>query len=78
MTSHDYPGGWFGPSWGALVCDPANHMATPVGEKCLDCKKVFVDGDQGMTIPHASDEGVDLRSIHIDCFLREIGVGTGR
>ena len=76
MTEEDeYPGGWFGPSWGALVCDPARHRPTPVGERCLDCDEVFVDDDQGLTIPGVRDGAVNLRSIHIGCFLREIGVG---
>lgn len=73
MADDDYPGGWFGPSWGAQVCDPVRHKPTPIGEKCLDCREVFEAGDQGLTIPHASAEGVDLRSIHIACFMREIG-----
>lgn len=65
---YDYPGGWFGPSWGAPVCGDSAHLPTPVGEECLHCCKVFVDGDQGLTVPHVAVEGVTLRSIHIKCF----------
>lgn len=71
---HGYPGGWFGESWGAPVCDYANHMPTPVGEECLMCEAVFTADDQGLTIPHASQAGVELRSMHIACFLKNVGV----
>jgi hypothetical protein len=70
----DYPGGWFGPSWGAPACDEGRHLGTPVGEECLMCDKRFVVGDQGLTMPHAGQNGVELRSVHLDCFLKNIGV----
>lgn len=78
MGEDDYPGGWFGPSWGAPVCDTARHIPTPLGEECLDCKGVFVDGDQGLTIPGVHDGVADLRSIHIACFWREMGIGPAQ
>lgn len=72
--SDDYPGGWFGPGWGASICNETRHLPTPVGEQCLDCHEVFVDGDQGLTIPGMTDGVVDLRSIHLACFMREVGI----
>ena len=78
VSDHDYPGGWFGESWGAPVCDPVNHKPTPVGEVCLMCKEPIAADDQGLTIPHASMEGIELRSMHIDCFLKNVGVDRTR
>lgn len=69
----DYPGGWFGHSWGAPICDQAEHLPTPIGERCLDCEEVFKGGDQGLTFPGVHDGAVELRSMHIGCFLKMIG-----
>lgn len=75
----DYPGGWFGASWGGPVCDEARHRPTPVGEPCMYCVALIADGDQGMSIPGFTTLTPDHRPvahlghIHIDCFLREIG-----
>lgn len=77
MTEDDYPGGWFGPSWGAAVCEPERHKPTPIGELCLDCREPFVNGDQGLTIPGVHDGVFGLRSIHIACFLNELGIEPG-
>jgi hypothetical protein len=76
MSDHGYPGGWFGESWGAPVCDPVRHKPTPVGELCVFCEGEILKTDQGLTIPHASAAGVGLRSMHIECFLKNIGVET--
>lgn len=72
----DYPGGWFGPSWGAPVCEPATHLPTPVGQECMfRCGKLIVDGDAGMVIPGGDAEGqFRLYAAHRDCFLRDLGL----
>ncbi len=69
----DYPGGWFGTSWGAPICDDGNHLPTPVGEPCTDCKVPIFDGDQGLSVPFIFRRGDGLHAwklthIHIDCF----------
>jgi len=65
---------WFGKSWGAPVCDPASHVVTPIGEACLFCDKLIAAHHQGLTLP---DAGTGIpRSVHLDCFLRNIGVST--
>lgn len=64
----DYPGGWFGPSWGAPACEERRHRLTPVGERCIYCHVAFVDGDQGLTMPQMGDDSWRLVSAHIDCF----------
>jgi hypothetical protein len=66
----EWPGGWFGESWGAPVCEPDRHRPTPVGQACLGCVVPIAEGDQGMLIP--SEEG--LTAHHLDCFL-EIVLG---
>jgi hypothetical protein len=37
---------WFGESWGAPVCEDAEHVATPVGCECFECEL-----DQGFMLP---------------------------
>ncbi len=69
----DYPGGWFGLSWHAPVNDENRHLPTPIGEPCLYCEKIFVDGDRGLTMPHMSEAGASLVSVHLNCFRHEIG-----
>lgn len=38
---------YFGPRWDAPQLDDAELIATPVGERCLDCDELIVEGDQG-------------------------------
>lgn len=66
----EYPGGWFGESWGAPVCEPDRHMPTPVGDKCVDCAQLITADDRGMIIPFAGMTPPVLESHHLDCFLR--------
>ena len=73
---------WFGPSWGAYVCDPKRHVATPVGALCCNCPKLFVEGDQGLLIyaPGILVDGLPDERIayHLDCFmstLSTLGIG---
>lgn len=66
---------WFGPSWGAPVCDPARHIDTPVGRPCFYCYEGIREGDQGIAMPYFDDEGrASVVPIGLDCFLRDIGV----
>lgn len=68
-----YPGGWFGESWDAPVCDPARHMPTPVGDRCVECSDLIEEDDQGMIIPFWDGTApVMLTSTHLTCFLATI------
>jgi hypothetical protein len=70
----DYPGGWFGESWGAPVCEEAPHRETPIGKPCLDCGIAITEDDQGMLMPHVFAENQwRLAATHLKCFLRSIG-----
>ncbi len=49
---NNYPGGWFGESWGAPVCDDeAHHRLTPVGVECFECLVAVTAEDRGLIIP---------------------------
>lgn len=61
---------WFGPSWGAPVCDPVSHVDTPVGSPCCECDVAIVDGDSGFRLPYTSTGG--LLTYHRVCFLRTV------
>lgn len=64
---------WFGESWGAPVCDPADHVDTPVDLQCPYCPKQIDEGDQGFLLPFISDEtGVTVLAFHRNCLLRSI------
>lgn len=68
---------WFGESWGAPV-NEAVHVRTPVGERCMRCDIVVVDGDQGLVIPFLADPG-ELwveRPWHLDCWYEEMGINS--
>lgn len=70
----DYPGGWFGESWYAPVCESARHRPTPVGDICPQCDKAIALGDQGMLIPFIPfiSSAAKLLSWHLDCFLASV------
>ncbi len=75
----EYPGGWFGPAPFAPVCEDSPHRATPVGEPCLYCGKVIVEGDEGLLIPgeRIADDGTIIYVIyacHIACFRQGLRV----
>lgn len=64
---------WFGQSWGAPICQPADHMETPVDECCTRCDLAIGSDDQGLMLPN--EEGF-LIPFHLVCFLRAIGSPT--
>lgn len=74
--SEGYPGGWFGESWGAPVCDPATHKPTPVGQACEECTKEITGDDSGMLIPYVTGAQryptVTLTAYHLFCWLSTI------
>lgn len=65
---------WFGISWGAPVCDPEDHVETPVGRPCMRCTKAIGENDQGLTIPHVRERErkVSDEPWHLGCYLESI------
>lgn len=74
MNEDDYPGGWFGKSWGAPVCEPERHKPTPVGELCDFCSVPIEQLDRGHLIPYW--DGVSTESVlmpyHHHCWMESI------
>lgn len=66
---------WFGESWNAPICEPAEHVERPNLE-CMYCDAELVDGDQGVVMPYLEDPDspVSWVAAHLDCFLGAIGV----
>jgi len=70
---------WFGESWGAPICDLADHAPTPVGEPCADCSEPIRESgarSQGLLVPHLDADGASVRPWHLDCFLNSVGIRT--
>lgn len=72
---------WFGPTWGAPICIPREHVEVPVGEACCICNRTIREEDQGVEIPGVEgdwprDERIEVRLTfwHLNCFLRNLGV----
>ncbi len=64
---------WFGKSWGAEICEPADHTDTPIGEFCMRCEKQIEADDQGLLMPYIPACGNVLgEPWHLGCFLRSI------
>ncbi len=83
---------WFGPSWGAPVCDDVPHDQTPVGAECRCCHQRIKEGDQGFIFTRALFPAPQLGDgmwaavfdpFHLDCWMRtiterKVGVREGR
>lgn len=69
---------WFGTTWDALVCVPANHILTPTGMTCARCEQAIEDEDQGVTVPLLAAPGQPWKALrsawHLDCWFSEIGI----
>ncbi len=65
---------WFGETWNAPVCDPENHVDTPIGEWCSQCKQKIQEQDKGLMVPHDMGGTVTERPVHIKCFLVMVGL----
>ena len=65
---------WFGPSWGAPVCDPRAEISVPLGESCVRCGEDFDHGDRGFAIAASFAIAANGQVFyHLNCFLLEIG-----
>jgi len=60
---------WFGESWGAPCCDPAEHVVTPTGASCVECDRRIAEGDQGFILPGSPTRPMVYHHI---CFLRTV------
>ncbi len=66
---------WFGASWGAPICDPAEHIETPDGEVCPGCTRTIRPESQGVQLPWVRDDGfVDRLDWHLECFTKVLGL----
>lgn len=67
----------FGGLWDASICDNAIEVPTPVGEACLLCEEVIVEGDRGqmMGVVRSGPGGEPVGTqewIHRECALRSV------
>lgn len=77
----DWPGGWFGESWEAPVCEVSRHRPTPIGASCMYCDDAITEDDQGLLIPGSKAGPNDsvifvLEATHLGCFLYQIGASV--
>ncbi len=74
---------WFGEPWPseemrAPVCedDALRVTAPPEGEECIFCGKGFGAGDQGVLMPHITENLLLTEHyIHLDCLIGNVGGG---
>jgi hypothetical protein len=66
---------WFGPSWGAPICNPHTKQKTPSGH-CIECQGHIRLSDQGFIVPFTAQKGdghiAHLVYYHKKCFLELI------
>jgi hypothetical protein len=66
---------WFGPSWGAPVCDSEERVEVPVGQRCPRCCKPIEPEAQGLVLAEANLDFVSYeRAWHLDCLLAAVGI----
>lgn len=69
---------WFGESWGAPICDPADKVDVPTGRLCLMCDREILAGDQGLMVTHLGEtangawRGAIRQPWHLDCWLMSV------
>lgn len=64
---------WFGPSWGAPVCDPRAHIPTPVRMSCEGCLQEITGDENGVTYPYWDGGTTVVRiAYHRECNLRHV------
>jgi hypothetical protein len=65
----------FGPPWNAPIDENAHRIKTPIGNPCIECGVLIVEGDQGIATPYVHSENVVTVAIyHRRCFLQNVGV----
>ena len=64
---------WFGKTWGAPVCSYTDHVATPVGQLCFECKTPILAEDTGFLMPHLHDHHRWFEEpMHRGCFMASV------
>lgn len=67
---------WFGKSWGAPVCNPADHVEVLPGTECGYCR-LPVDGGAGLVTPYLTAPGGPTEAVyHHNCFAELLGLKT--
>ena len=66
---------YFGEYWDAPAVDAAIAGPTPLGERCVHCPDVIVEGDRGFMMPtvDVGPEGEFVSSVrptHLECLIR--------
>lgn len=73
---------WFGESWGAVVCQEADHLPQVPEGSCQGCGMAVEDIDSGLALPRISlSAGLFAMTVattlyHHGCFLSHVGVLT--
>lgn len=80
MTGPDvaWPVPWrnkrFGGRWDAPSCEWLEPVATPVGQRCLECEEPILDGERGVIMPFVYTRNGEPVSawepMHLECYLR--------
>jgi hypothetical protein len=65
---------WFGESWGAPVNETTEHVETPVGQPCEECRVQIKADDSGFLIPDAVPLLGEAHESpwHFDCLMRHV------
>lgn len=61
---------WFGEAWGP-ICNVAEQVPVPAGEKCSDCDEEIGPQDKGVVMPHVDTITTEL-PMHHECLIRSI------
>lgn len=61
---------WFGPAPFSAACLDNPHAATPVGERCLYCDELVLEGECGYLVPYVDDGPPRRAAYHVECILR--------
>lgn len=63
----------FGPPWSDTIL-ALDEVDIPLQRKCVRCSIEFIEGDQGLLIPHLDSKGASWLPWHLDCFLESVGI----
>jgi hypothetical protein len=76
MTTDEYL--YWGEPWPSGVCDEATQSNTyPLGDRCLLCGVIIVEGESGTYIGDSRIEGWPMKPVHKECSLRSVLGGIG-
>lgn len=65
--------GYFGVRWNAPAFQEAPELPCPVGQMCLLCQEVVVEGESGVIMAFVDAQSqLGIAPQHIECFLRSV------